>query len=355
MQHGKRMRVAILGATGIVGQRFVQLLDGHPWFEVTALAASAQSADKRYGDVVKWKLPGAPPEWAAKMTVVECRPGLAYGDLAFSALDAKTAEYVEPEFTRNQYVVVSNASAFRADPLVPLVIPEVNANHLSLVRHQRRRKGTLGFMVTNPNCNVAGIALALAPLHAAFGVKSVVATTMQAASGAGYPGVASLDLMDNLLPNIEGEAPKIVSETKKILGKLVGSTILRADIAISAQCNRVAVVDGHTASLEVALDKKATARQIIAAWENWRLSSFQLPTSADQPIVYNPAPDRPQPRLDRDAGRGMTVTIGQLAPTEVLGWQFVLSVHNTIRGAGGGGVGIAELLYASGMLDEYAR
>jgi aspartate-semialdehyde dehydrogenase len=347
----RKFRVGILGATGTVGQRFVQLLEGHPQFEVTALAASDRSQGKPYAEACAWKLAGAMPEYVKALPVEAPRPPLDC-DLVFSSLPGGMAREVEGTFAAAGYAVVSNSSAFRMDEGVPLLIPEVNHEHLRLLETQRGRFGGDGFIVTNPNCSAINIALPLAPLHARFGLEAVVVTTMQALSGAGYPGVASLDIADNVVPFIESEEEKIEEETRKILGEVDGSKITHAPTRVSAQVHRVNVTDGHLAAVRVKLARAARLEEVREA-----LSSFsslpqelKLHSAPARPVVVRDERDRPQPRLDRDAGAGMSVTVGRLLPDSVFDFRFVCLSHNTIRGAAGAAVLNAELLAALGHL-----
>jgi aspartate-semialdehyde dehydrogenase len=346
-----RLSVGILGATGIVGQRFIQLLEHHPWFEVSWLAASDRSEGRPYAEAARWRLKTAIPERVAKMTVSPATPEGA-PKIIFAALDAAIAKEMEPQFAAAGCYVVSNSSALRMQKDVPLVIPEVNADHLPLIECQAWRRAGGGFAVTNPNCSAIGLVLALAPLHRSFGLETVMAVTMQAVSGAGYPGVASLDILGNVIPYIPNEEEKMEEETQKLLGKLNGAGIIPAPFAMSAQCNRVAVEDGHTESVSVRLKKKAQPEEIIAAWNNFRAEPQQLrlPSAPDQPVMYLRGVDRPQPRLDVEAGAGMTTSVGRLRKCNVLDWKFTILSHNTIRGAAGAALLNAELLKAKGYL-----
>lgn len=340
--------VAVLGATGTVGQRFLALLDGHPWFRVRTLVASPRSAGKRYADAVDWRLAGAQPEWAADLEIraADDEPD-ASATLALSGLDSSVAGETETRWANAGVFVVTNASAHRMDADVPLVVPEINAGHLPLVRSQSFEGG--GAIVANPNCSTIGLALALAPLHRAFGVTDVDVTTLQAASGAGYPGVSAMDLVDNVVPFIPNEEEKLVEEPAKILGTLEGDAIRPADVRVSAQCFRVPVIDGHTASVSVRMANPADAARIVEAWTAFGADAPALPTSAGAPIRYTGAPDRPQPRLDRDLGGGMGITVGRLRECPILGWRFVVLSHNTVRGAAGGALLVAEHAVASGL------
>jgi aspartate-semialdehyde dehydrogenase len=348
----KKLRVGILGATGMVGQRFIQLLEGHPQFEITALAASDRSQGKQFADACTWRLVGEMPHSVRSMVVQACEPSLSC-DLVFSSLPGEMAREVEGTFARAGYPVISNSSAFRMDEDVPLLIPEVNHEHLSLLEMQRKSFESGGFIVTNPNCSTIMLVLALGPLHARFGVESVVATTLQALSGAGYPGVASLDILDNVLPFIQSEEEKIEAETKRILGLVKSGRVEPAPFSVSAQCNRVNVTDGHMASVSVKLKASAELEAVRHA-----LSSFsslpqelKLHSAPETPIIVRTEKDRPQPRFDRDAGNGMSVTIGRLRPDTVFDYRFVALSHNTVRGAAGAAILNAELLIAKGILN----
>ena len=339
--------VAVLGATGAVGQRFVALLDGHPWFRVAALCASDRSAGRPYAEAARWCLDVPMPEWARAMEVRSCDPGLP-ARLAFSGLDAAVAGEIETRFAASGYAVVSNARNHRMDPKVPLLVPEVNHRHLDLIAAQRRRFPRGGFIVTNPNCSTVGLVMAVAPIHAAFGVRRIVVATLQAVSGAGYPGVASLDILDNVIPHIEGEEEKIEAESRKILGT-VGRP---AAIPVSAHCHRVPVSDGHTLAISVRTARPATPAAASAILRGWRspLAALGLPSLPERPLVVRDEPDRPQPRHDRMAGGGMTVSVGRIRRCPVLGLKMVALVHNTIRGAAGLAILNAELLRAKGLL-----
>ncbi|MBI2580949.1 aspartate-semialdehyde dehydrogenase [Candidatus Woesearchaeota archaeon] len=350
----KKIKVGILGATGMVGQRFVQLLDGHPWFEVTELAASEQSAGKTYEEAVagRWKISADIPEYARKLKVKECRPNLDC-KLVFSALDAAVAGPIEEEFAKAGYAVSSNSRNHRMDADVPLLIPEVNADHLGLVKVQQKQRGWKGFIVTNPNCSTIHMVMALKPLMDWFGLDKVMVTTMQALSGAGYPGVASMDIIDNVYPYIGMEEEKMQTETLKLLGRL-NSNSTGVDFAkaiVSAQCNRVNVSDGHTECVSVKLSKPATERDIIHAFESFNpLKSLKLPSSPEHPIVVRTEPDRPQPKLDRIEEKGMASIIGRIRKCPVLDYKFVVLGHNTIRGAAGAAILNAELMKAKGLI-----
>jgi aspartate-semialdehyde dehydrogenase len=340
--------IGILGATGMVGQRFIQLLERHPWFEIAWLAASDRSSGKMYGEAAKWSLDAPLPERIANMTLAPAYPDGA-PKIIFAALDAAIARELEPRFADAGCAVVSNSSAFRMAPNVPLVIPEINAEHLHLIEEQPSRRATGGYMVTNPNCSTIGLVMALKPLEQRFGITQILVTTMQAVSGAGYPGVPSMDILGNVVPYIGSEEEKMEEETLKLLGRLESHSVIPLPAKVSASCNRVAVEDGHTESVSIKLSKPATREEILAAWADFRpLAGQNLPTAPDQPIEWAPQPDRPQPRLDRNRGNGMSVTVGRLRPCGVLDWKFTVLSHNTIRGAAGAAILNAELLASQG-------
>jgi aspartate-semialdehyde dehydrogenase len=348
-----RIPVGILGATGIVGQRFIQLLENHPWFEVAWLAASERSEGKPYGEAARWKLATPMPPRIAAVRVSEADPKEA-PRLVFAALDATIAKELEPRFAAAGKVVITNSSALRMNDDVPLLIPEVNADHLALIDSQSWRKHG-GFVVTNPNCSAIGLVMALSPLRQ-FGIEKVMAVTMQAVSGAGYPGVASLDILGNVIPYIGSEEEKMERESKKLLGTRNGAGIKMAGFAMSAQCNRVGVEDGHTESVSVAFEQKPTAEEIVHAWDDSATTSairgLNLPSAPSQPVIYDRGIDRPQPKLDVNRGSGMSATVGRLRPCGVLDWKFTVLSHNTIRGAAGAAILNAELLKAKGLLDS---
>jgi aspartate-semialdehyde dehydrogenase len=346
-----KIPVAVLGATGAVGQRFVQLLADHPWFEIVALAASDRSAGRPYGDVCNWVIPGDPPLFTREMIVQSLEPTLP-GRLVFSALPASTAWEVEPEFARAGYAVCSNAAAFRYEPDVPLLIPEINAEHLGLIEQQRTNRGWQGLIVTSPNCTTTGIAMPLKPLDNAFGLCKVMATSMQAISGAGHPGIPSLDIMGNVIPYIAGEEEKIEKETCLLLGSVVGGQRLEADLVISAQANRVAVVDGHTVCLSLGFRSHPSVEDAIQALTHFRGPEVvqDLPSAPLIPILVRTEPDRPQPCRDRDAMGGMAVTVGRVRECPILDLRLVTVSHNTLRGAASGSILNAELLVAEGYL-----
>jgi len=347
----KKIPVGILGATGVVGQRFIQMLEHHPWFEVAWLAASDRSEGKVYAEAARWRLKTAIPAAVAKMLVSPATPDGA-PKVIFAALDSAIAAELEPRFANAGCAVVSNSSALRMQEDVPLVIPEVNAGHIKLIDIQGWRKKSGGYVVTNPNCSAIGLVLALAPIHQRFGLDTVMAVTMQAISGAGYPGVASLDILGNVIPFIKNEEEKMEEETKKLLGQVNGSKVIPGAFAMSAQCNRVAVEDGHTESISIRLKKKAKPEEIIESWKAYRAEpqELKLPSAPERPVVYLEANDRPQPRFDIDMGAGMTTVVGRLRPCSVLDWKFTVLSHNTIRGAAGAALLNAELLKAKGYL-----
>ncbi len=347
----KKIEVGILGATGMVGQRFVSLLEHHPWFEVKWLAASERSAGKKYVEACMWRLRAPLPEGARELPVHACRPGGP--KLVFSSLDSKVAGEVEKEFARAGHLVVSNSSNHRMDADVPLVIPEVNPDHLALLDAQRAQRGWKGAILTNPNCTTIGLVMSLAPLERAFGLEKVLVTSMQAVSGAGYPGVPTLDILGNVVPFISGEEEKVERETHKLLGKLAEGHVEPARFAVSAHCNRVLVEDGHMETVSVALRTKASAEDLLAAWRNFRAlpQERRLPSAPQPPIVVREVHDRPQPKFDVTAGNGMAALEGRQRPCRVLEFKYVTLSHNTVRGAAGAALLNAELLKSQGYLD----
>ena len=347
-----KIPVGILGATGMVGQRFVQMLERHPWFEVAWLAASDRSEGRSYGEAARWKMKTPMPPDVAKMKISPATPEGAT-KIIFAALDASIAAEMEPRFANAGCIVVTNSSALRMQSDVPLVIPEVNPDHIQMIECQGWRKKSGGFVVTNPNCSAIGLVMALKPLQNEFGLKTVMAVTMQAVSGAGYPGVASLDILGNVVPYIPKEEEKMEEETRKLLGRLNGAGVIPADFKMSAHCNRVAVEDGHTESVSVQFGEKARPEEIINAWNKFRSvpQELKLPSAPEQPVRYTESADRPQPRYDVDAGNGMTATVGRLRACGVLDWKFTVLSHNTIRGAAGAALLNAELLKVQGYLD----
>jgi aspartate-semialdehyde dehydrogenase len=347
----KKLRVGILGATGMVGQRFIQLLENHPQFEITALAASDRSQGKSFQEACTWRLNGELPAFVKSMMVQAPEPPLDC-ELVFSSLPGEIARASEGAFARAGFPVISNSSAFRMDHDVPLLIPEVNHEHLGLLETQKKNYRQQGYLVTNPNCSTIMLALALAPLQKQFGVTSVVATTMQALSGAGYPGVPSLAISDNVLPFIDGEEEKIEQETLKILGRFSETRIADAAMQVSAQCHRVNVSDGHLAAVRVKLGRPAPLTAVRKAFASFKAlpQELRLHSAPKFPILVRAEADRPQPRIDRDAGKGMSVTVGRLQPDNVLDYRFVALSHNTIRGAAGAALLNAELMIATGIL-----
>ena len=343
--------IGILGATGMVGQRFIQLLENHPWFQITWLAASDRSSGKRYEDAAKWRLDTPCPERIAKMTISPADPDGA-PKIIFAALDTDIARELEPKFAAAGCAVVSNSSAFRMHPNVPLVIPEVNADHLHLIEDQEWRKESGGYIVTNPNCSAIGLVMALKPIEERFGIEQIFVTTMQAVSGAGYPGVPSMDILGNVVPFIKNEEQKMEEETLKLLGGLDGEHIVPLAARMSAHCNRVAVEDGHTESVSIKLSRPATREEMLAAWAEFQpLKGQDLPTAPAQPVEWIAAEDRPQPRLDKNRGNGMAASVGRLRPCGLLDWKFTVLSHNTIRGAAGAAIVNAELLLSLGKLE----
>jgi aspartate-semialdehyde dehydrogenase len=347
-----KLPVGVLGATGAVGQKFIKLLGGHPWFEVTAVAASDRSAGKRYKHAAAWKQITPIPPGVAELEVRPCIPDLGCR-IVFSGLDASVAGEVEEEFAKAGYVVLSNSKNHRLDRDVPLVIPELNHDHLDLIPIQRRNRQCEGYIVTNSNCSTMFLAMALGPLHRAFTVEKVFVATMQAISGAGYPGVPSLDILGNVIPYIGGEEEKMEIETRKILGHLNGSEVELAGFVVSAQCNRVAVEDGHTESVSVKLARSTSVEEISEVLSRFSgpPQELQLPSAPEQPIVVMSAQDRPQPRFDVNHSNGMATLVGRIRTCPLLDYRFTILGHNTIRGAAGASILNAELLKARGYLD----
>jgi aspartate-semialdehyde dehydrogenase len=344
----KKISVGILGATGMVGQKFVELLSSHPWFEIVALAASDRSVGKRYGEAMKWFMPTALPQKMADMPVVACRPDLPC-NIVFSGLDSSVAGEIENSFAKVGYKVISNSSHHRMDPDVPLLIPEVNSDHLKLIQHQRFGEGAI---ITNPNCSVIGITMALKPLLDRWGIEAVNIVTLQALSGAGYPGVSSIDILDNVIPYIAGEEAKLEKEPLKIMGTCYEKEISPHPMRLSAQCTRVSVADGHLACVSVKLKKRASASEVIAAWREFEgePQQLKLPMAPKHPLIYLEDERYPQPKLHRSLEGGMAVAIGRLRECPLLDWKFVLLSHNTIRGAAGCAILNAELMAKKGYL-----
>jgi aspartate-semialdehyde dehydrogenase len=347
-----RIEVGILGATGTVGQRFVQLLEEHPWFRVTWLGASDRSAGKPYREATAWQLEGAPPASVAERVVEECTPGRA-PRLVFSSMSGALAGDIERDFAAAGHVVVSNSSHFRMAPDVPLLVPEINPDHLGLLAVQRKSRAWSGAVVTNPNCAAVVLVMPLAALRP-FGIEQVIVNTFQAVSGAGYPGVPSLDILGNVIPYIGGdEEKKVESEPQKILGRLAGEAVEPLPFRISAHCNRVPAIDGHLVTASVSLRDKPSSEEILAAFEAFRglPQERALPSAPRRPIHYLEAPDRPQTRKDAGLERGMATAVGRLRPCPVHDWRFVALSHNVLRGAAGAAVLNAELLKSEGLLD----
>jgi aspartate-semialdehyde dehydrogenase len=346
-----KIEVGILGATGMVGQNFIKFLDGHPWFEVTWLGASDRSAGKKYRDAMKWNLDGVAPESVRDRVVEECKPGNA-PRLVFSATDASVATEIEQAFAKAGHVVVSNSRNHRMERDVPLLVPEVNPDHLKLVPGQQRLRGWKGQIVTNPNCSTIVLTMALGPLKQ-FGITRLITTTMQAISGAGYPGVPSMDINANVIPFIGGEEEKMQQETQKILGTFRGDHVEPLAAKVSAHCNRVPVVDGHIVTVSVELSAKPSEADVLNAFEKFRSApqDRDLPSAPKRPVQHMPEADRPQPRKDAERDRGMAAFIGRLRPCSVFDYKFVALGHNTIRGAAGAAVLNAELMHSEGMLD----
>jgi aspartate-semialdehyde dehydrogenase len=342
-----KIPVGVLGATGAVGQRFIKLLENHPWFEVVAISGSVRTFGGIYGEVCHWALEGDIPEAVRGMQVQASEPNLPVR-IVFSALPSDIAREVEPQFARAGYVVCSNASAYRQEPGVPLVIPEVNAHHLAILAERSAAKGGDGLIVTSPNCTTTGLAMTLKPLHDAFGVQQVFVTTLQAVSGAGYPGVPYLDIADNLIPFIAGEEGKIRDETCLLLGRIEGVVRHPAEIGISVQVNRVPVTDGHTLSIAAKFETHSSPEDAIRVLENFHGPAVTrgLPSAPSRPVIVRREPDRPQPRLDRGAEDGMAVTVGRIRTCPLLDLRMVSVVHNTLRGAASGSILNAELLVA---------
>ena len=348
---GKRIDVGVLGATGMVGQQFVRGLDGHPWFTLVWLGASERSAGKLYREAAPWRLPGPIPDDIAGLTVETSTPVNA-PPLVFSGLDASVAGEIESAFAESGRTVISNARNHRMDDAVPLLVPEINADHLSLLSAQRAATGWGGAIVTNPNCSTVVLTLGLAAL-VEFGLRSVIVTTAQAVSGAGYPGVASLDVIGNVIPEVPGEEQKMETETKKVLGSLRDGRVEPHPVVVSAATTRVPVVNGHTEMVSVKFDVTPSEADLRAAFDRFRgpPQAAHLPSAPPRPVVYLSAPLRPQPRLDADRDGGMTVTVGRLRPCGVLDYKFVALGHNTVRGAAGGAILNAEMMHANGLLD----
>ena len=347
----KRIPVAILGATGSVGQRFIQLLECHPWFQVAELVASDRSAGKPYREATEWRLTSDIPESAAELVVKDYDEELT-SPVAFSALPGEVAGEIEQRLAKAGHAVLSNSSTHRMEPDVPLVIAEVNPGHLDAIEAQKRNRGWSGYIVTNGNCSAIHLTLALKPLQDAFGIESLLVTTMQAVSGAGYPGVSSLDMIDNVVPYIGSEEEKLAEETRKFLGELSGDAFQLAAFPVSASCNRVPVRDGHTEAASVRLGREVTPEEAVEAFETFRAEpqELKLPSAPERPIVVRHEQNRPQPALDRDAERGMASIVGRVRPCPIMGIKYTLLGHNTVRGAAGASILNAELLREKGLL-----
>ena len=343
-----KIPVAILGATGSVGQKFIELLTDHPWFEITELCASEKSAGKKYKDAVDWFLTSPLSERISEILVTACEPKLK-SKLIFSGLDSSVAGEVETAFAEKGYCVVSNSKNHRMDEDVPLLIPEINSDHLELVKIQNYNGGCI---VTNPNCSVIGMMLALKPLYDNFGLEAVNVATMQAISGAGHPRVANLDIDDNVIPLIKGEEDKVETEPLKIFGTLINKKIRCVDFKISAQCNRVNVTDGHTECIQVKLKKRTSEKEIIEAWKNFKSEPqmLNLPLAPVQPVHYFTEENFPQPKYHRNLDKGMAASVGRLRKDSLFDYKFVVISHNTVRGAAGGAILCAELMKAKGYL-----
>ncbi len=348
MKQNKKIPVGILGATGSVGQKFIELLSDHPWFEITELAASEKSAGKKYNDAANWFSSAVLPNNIGNLEIKECIPNLNCR-LVFSGLDSSVAGAIEEDFANKGYTVVSNSKNHRMDKDVPLLIPEINPSHLDLIKTQ---KFSGGCIVTNPNCSTIGLTIALKPLFDNFGLETVNVVTMQALSGAGYPGVPSLDIIDNVVPYISGEEDKLETEPLKILGKLNGNNIENVNFKVSAQCNRVSVVEGHTECVQVKLKKSADIKDLINTWKEFKgePQNLDLPSAPINPIHYFEEEKYPQPRILRNIDKGMAVSIGRLREDPLFDYKFVILSHNTIRGAAGGAILCAELMKSKNMI-----
>ncbi len=348
----KKIPVGILAATGSVGQRFVEQLVEHPWFEITAVTGSSRTAGRPYGEGVNWLLDGDPPEKIANMIVQPTEPTLE-PRILFSALPTPQARELEAQFAKAGYIILTNASPFRMDPLVPLLIPEVNADHSALIPYQQKAYGWDGFIVANANCSSTSIVLPMQILHQAYGLETAVVVTLQAISGAGHPGVSSMDIMDNIVPYIGGEDGKLETEPRKMCGRFVDGKIEFADFAVSAQANRVPVIDGHIGSVSVKLKTPATGAEAIELFSNWQPPAIcqQLPSMPHPVLIYRPEEDRPQPRKDRNSGNGLAWTLGRVRDCPVNDVRFLSLAHNTLRGAASGSILNAELLQVQGFFD----
>lgn len=347
----KKIPVGVLAATGAVGQRFVQLLAEHPWFEVVSVTGSDRTVGLPYGAGVNWVVPGEIPANISELVVQSTAPGLDV-PVVFSALPTKEAAELEPVFAAAGYAVVTNASAHRMTPDVPLLIPELNPDHTALIPCQQAQRGWSGFIVASPNCSTTSAVLPMKVLQDAFGLQAALITTLQAISGAGYPGVPSMTILDNVIPYIGGEDEKLEMEPRRLLGEMGTGKVTLADIRVSAQANRVPVMDGHLAGVSVKLERPASPEEAIAVLESWRPPEIclGLPSSPERPLIYRHESDRPQPRLDRDAEKGMAWTVGKVRRCNVLDLRYMAITHNTLRGAAGGSILNAELLVAQGYI-----
>jgi aspartate-semialdehyde dehydrogenase len=350
MSQQNKIPVGVLGATGMVGQHFVKFLQNNPWFDLTWVGASDRSAGRKYSEATQWRLAGAMPEKVANLTVDECKPGSA-PKLVFSATDAGVATEIEQSFANAGHTVVSNSRNHRMEPDVPLLVPEINASHLKVLPTQRARRGWPGQIVTNPNCSTIALTLGLAPFKP-FGIRRIVATTLQAISGAGYPGVPSMDINANVIPFIGGEEEKMQIETQKILGEFSGNELLPLDATVSAHCNRVPVVDGHLVTVSVEFNSKPSEADLLNAIATFRAEPQErdLPSAPKQPVIYMADKDRPQPRRDAERENGMAVFVGRLRECPVFHYKFICLGHNTVRGAAGAAVLNAELMQSEGLL-----
>ena len=346
-----KIPVAVLAATGAVGQRFVQLLADHSWFEVTAVTGSDRTVGRRYGEGVQWVIPGEPPASIADLTVLPSEPNLDV-PLVFSALPTDLARELEPQFAAAGYAVATNASAFRMAAYVPLLIPEINPDHTGLIRRQQEVNGWSGFIVASPNCSTTSAVLPMKIWQDAFGLEAAIMVTLQAISGAGYPGVPSMAISDNVIPHIGGEDKKLENEPKKLLGLVRDGELTLADLRVSAQANRVPVLDGHLASVSVKVSRPPSVAEAIAALETWQppAACAGLPSSTPRTLIYRHEEDRPQPRLDRDAENGMAWTVGKVRACDVLDLRYMALTHNTLRGAASGSILNGELLVRQGYV-----
>lgn len=350
----EKISVGVLGATGAVGQRFIQLLENHPWFEIVTLGASAKSAGRHYEEAASWKLSSPMPENIKKKVVASClAENFSNCRIVFSGLDSSVAGTIEEDFARSGIAVFSNAKNHRYDDDVPILIPFSNPNHIDIIPYQQEKRGWKnGFIVTNANCSTTGLAIAISPLQEKYGISKIIAFTMQAISGAGYPGLPAIDVFDNVIPFIGGEEEKLVKETKKILAPLQDNKFVDADIQVAAHCNRVHVLDGHTECLSIKLNNQASIQEIedyLTSYEH-EVQSYQLPSTPQKPLILLKEENRPQPRLDRLLDQGYTTTVGRLRKCEIFDIKLVLLSHNTVIGAAGGSILNAELAFVKKLL-----